>query len=98
MTLPITLREEAEADFDAAVNWHQSQRTGLGADFAERVQETLDQIVERPELYPRVFQELRRATVKRFPYLVVYQIEPGRIVVVAIVHGSRDSRIWQERL
>lgn len=98
MTLPITLRVEAEADFDAAFAWYQSQRVGLGVDFAERVQETLDLIAERPELYPRVFRNLRRATVQRFPYLVIYEIEPERVVVVAVVHGSRDSRIWRERL
>ena len=98
MTLPVTLRVEAQADFDAAFHWYQSQRAGLGAEFAERVQETLDQIAARPELYPRVLPDVRRAVVRRFPYLVIYQVEPDRIVVVSIVHGSRDPRFWYERL
>lgn len=98
MTLPLTLRVEARADFDGTFDWYQGQRAGLGAMFAERVQAVLDLIVERPELYPLVFQDVRRAIVRRFRYLIYYQVESDRIVVLAILHGSRDQHVWHERL
>ena len=38
MSLPIVLRDEAEAEFDQAFDWYDSQRVGLGAEFAaERI-------------------------------------------------------------
>jgi hypothetical protein len=68
VTLSLTLRVEARADFDGAFDWYEGQRAGLGAAFAARVQAVLDLIVERPELYPYVFQDVRRAIVRRFRY------------------------------
>jgi len=97
VTLPLTLRVEAQADFDSASNWYDEQRAGFGAAFAARVQDVLDLIVDRPELYPRIFLDVRRAIVRRFPYLVYYQVEVERIVVLAILHGSRDPDPWRER-
>jgi plasmid stabilization system protein ParE len=98
VTLPVTLRVEARQDFDAAFDWYEAQRPGLGAQFAERVQYVLDGISSRPALYPRVLGDVRRGVVRQFPYLFIYQAEPERIVVLAILHGSRDPDLWRERL
>ena len=98
MTLPLALRIEARNDFDAAFNWYEAQRTGLGVAFAGRVQEVLDRISSMPQLYPRVAEDVRRANLRQFPYSIIYQIEADQVVVVAIVHGSRDPDLWRERL
>ena len=66
--------------------------------FAERVQQFLDRIASQPALYERVLDDVRRGVVRQFPYIVVYQVEPERIVVQGILHGSRDPNLWRERL
>jgi toxin ParE1/3/4 len=62
------------------------------------VQAALDLIASRPESFPTRAENVRRALVRRFPYAVYYRLEDERIVVLAIVHTSRDSAVWQERL
>lgn len=97
MTLLVRLRAAARAEFDDAVEWYEGCRAGLGAWFVEQVYATFDRIAERPELYPRVLGDVRRAVVNRTPYLVFYRIRTNRIVVLSVFHGSRDPRIWQSR-
>lgn len=50
-----------------------------------------------PELYAPTFQSVRPAKLRRFPYVVYYRVLPDRIEVLAILHGSRDPRVWQGR-
>jgi plasmid stabilization system protein ParE len=98
LTLPLILSPEARADFDETFDWYERQRSGLGADFAARVQAVLDLIVSRPEFFALRAQNVRRALVRRFPYSVYYRPEEEQIVVLAIVHPSRDASVWHERL
>lgn len=39
---------------------------------------------------------VRRAIVTRFPYAVFYQVEPKRVVVLAVIHTARDPRLWPQ--
>jgi plasmid stabilization system protein ParE len=34
---------------------------------------------------------------QRFPFGVFYQVEEDRVVVIAVLHGSRHPRAWQRR-
>ena len=98
MSLPVVLRQEARTEFDEAFDWYEQQRPGLGVNFVACVQDVLDRIVTTPELYPQVFEDVRRAIVWRFPYSVFYKIEPSQVVVLAVFHSRRDPKIWQARV
>lgn len=98
MTLPIILGADAEDDFDSAFDWYERQRNGLGSQFAARVQATLNLIADRPEMFAVRAEAVRRAPVRRFPYAVYFRLEPDRIVVLAVVHTSRNQSVWKDRL
>ena len=100
MSLPVVLRPEARAEFDESFDWYERQRPGLGVDLVAHVQEVLDRISATPELYAQVFREVRRAVVRRFPYLAFYKVEkvePEQVVVLAVFHSRRAPKIWQTR-
>jgi plasmid stabilization system protein ParE len=98
MSLPIRLLPEARAEFDAATDWYELQRPGLGVDFVARVREVLRRIAANPRLHGVVYQDVRKAVVTRFPYIVLYREEPGEVVVVSVFHTSRDPSVWQSRV
>ncbi len=50
-----------------------------------------------PELHPELENGVRRCLVRRFPYAIYYKVEAARIVVIAVIHTSRDSSRWQDR-
>lgn len=98
MNRPVVLRLEARTEFHEGFDWYERKRSGLGADFAMRVEETFDRIASNPERCAKVLHEVRRAPVRRFPYSVFYQVETEQLVVIAVFHSKRDPKIWQSRV
>jgi plasmid stabilization system protein ParE len=97
VNLPLIINPGAEADLDEARQWYESDRGGLGDELIDEVDAVLARIRRMPRLYAKVFQELRLALVRRFPYAVVYRIDDDQITVVAVYHTHRDPRGWQSR-
>ena len=98
MKPPIIISPEAETDISEAKSWYENQRSGLGDEFVGCVDEAFEQIRQWPNLSPKVFLDLRRKVVRRFPYLVIFRIDDDQITVVAVYHGKRDPRGWQGRV
>ena len=97
MSLPVFLRPEAQADLEAAKDWYEQQRTGSGERLIQAIDELLGRVSAMPELYAVVMNGVRRAKLRRFPYLLYYRILGDRIEVIGVLHGSRDPRVWQGR-
>jgi plasmid stabilization system protein ParE len=94
VSVRVIFRPAADQDVDAAYEWYERQQTGLGDQFLRSLGTTVDRIRVNPELYPRVRGVIRRAVLRRFPYLLFYIVEPERIVVIACLHASRDPETW----
>lgn len=45
-----------------------------------------------------MYKDARRAVVKRFPYVVIYQEMPTEVLVISVFHTSRDPKEWQRRI
>ena len=92
------VRPKAERDIAETVAWYDEQCEGLGDEFQGCLDEVFAHIELMPELYRVLFQRVRRAPVRRFPFLVYYQLDNGVVVVVAVMHGQRDPNRWKARL
>ena len=98
MSLPLRLLPEARTEFDNAADWYERQRTGLGLAFVGRVRDVFTRVTANPPIHAAVYQDVRKAVVKKFPYVVLYREEPTEVIVVAVFHTSRDPSIWQSRV
>ncbi len=97
MSLPVIVRPEAQADLLAARRWYEEQRSGLGEAFVDCVEEVLARIAQMPEFYEVALRGVRRGKMRRFPYVVYYRVLADRIEVIAVLHGSRNPAVWQDR-
>ena len=97
MTPRYTLRPRAEHDIQAAFEWYESQRPGLGDEFLVAVRQRLEAVRAFPESCPVIYRDIRRAVVSRFPYLVFYVVKPARVSVLAVLHHARDPAKWPRR-
>ena len=97
MTLELRLRAEAELDLADAALWYEEQRSGLGHQFLDEVLAAFSMIADTPLTYQVVHRRTRRALVHRFPFGIYYRVETSVIVVVAVMHGSRNPRHWKSR-
>lgn len=98
MIYATVIRPAAHADLQAAYDWYEKKRQGLGSEFLDCVDETLERIRQWPDIGFTIYKSLRRARVRRFPYGVFYLIEGQAIVVVGVFHGRQAPRRWKSRL
>jgi plasmid stabilization system protein ParE len=98
MTLAADFRPEAATDVLEARRWHEQRQSGLGDAFSDSLDEIVGRIESMPRMYPVAHRDVRRGKLRTFPYLIYYRVLPERIEVIAVLHGSRDPRIWRERI
>lgn len=100
--MPVQWLSEAELELTEAVFYYEDCRTGLGSRFHAAVSQVITQIGERPDAFPlyeakRTKRPYRRARIPRFPYLVVFEIRPTEVLIVAVPHTSRLPGYWANR-
>ena len=84
---------EQAADYFGSVSLR--LRAGLGVE--------LDKALERIATYPHTgtplagSSKIRRMTIKRFPYSIIYTTIEPEIVVLAFAHHSRRPDYWSDR-
>jgi len=87
----------AEEDILSAARWYETCVPGLSTEFLRSVDESLLAFAERPEQYPVVHRDVRRALVRRFPYGVFFIASGETVRVIACMHIRRHPRTWRRR-
>lgn len=96
--MKLVILPAALAEFQNAVAYYEEQAPGLGDQFRQEYVNTLDRISKFPKIHPRNGEFTRQCRFRRFPYAIVYRIDPGKIVVAAVAHLKRDQSYWRGRL
>ena len=89
---------EARAEFKEATIYYFEKSSSLGAAFYSEVESAIEKIIENPDLYRVIDEDVRRCLTKRFPYAVLYTIEDNYILILAVMHCSREPSYWKHRL
>ena len=101
--MPFRVHAQALVDVDDAAAWYNERQPGLGDEFRAAFRKVLAQVRRTPQsasLLETVTLdvEIRRRILKRFPYLVIYQIHEGDVIVLAVVHERRHPNAWIDRI
>jgi hypothetical protein len=75
MTYELLLRPEAEADIGDGYQWYEAQAEGLGEEFLRAVDACLAAVQRNPTAHSIIYQDVRRALLRKFPYGLFYLIE-----------------------
>ena len=94
--LPLELRPEALVDLREAHEWYDARSARAAARFVNEVERVLLLIESEPEAGGEHGDGTRRYKLRGFPFLIIYELMPDRIVVWAIFHTRRNPRSWQE--
>jgi plasmid stabilization system protein ParE len=95
---PVVFLPEAEQEMLEAARYYESQASCLGADFLSEIERAVVSITESPMMWPIIKDELRRRLVRRFPFGILYRIDPDEIIIVAIAHLRRKPGYWRGRV
>lgn len=98
MTFRIVVQPEAVDDLSDARAWYEEQQAGLGAEFLECAGEVLERLREHPRMYAVIAHGVRRALIRKFPYIVYYHFDGDVVDVIGVFHALRDPSTWHSRL
>jgi plasmid stabilization system protein ParE len=94
----VEFHPEAQDEFISAAQFYERQTEGLGLDFITTVQYAYERLLQFPASGPSFGRQLRRLLVPKFPYGLLYRVEPARIYLVAVMHLHRRPGYWRSRL
>ena len=87
----------AEWEMVQAARYYESKVPRVGSEFLSEVQRVVQGIAIHPEAAPKVKGKIRRRILTRFPYAILYQVDPDEIVILAVMHLRRHPDYWHSR-
>ena len=93
MNFKILILEEAKSDVRESIAWYKNINPMLSKRFANSFNNSVKQIKENPFRYQIRYDEIRVILLKTFPYLIHFNIDNEIIVIKAVLHTSRNSKI-----
>lgn len=88
---------EAISEYETAVEYYAERDPALAARFVAAINETLGRIVESPYRWRVIEDDVHRCLAHVFPFGVLYTIEVDYILILAVMHGSREPGYWKSR-
>lgn len=82
----VQIREEAREDKRQAFIWYNKNKEGLGEKFLGEVENVLQLIWKSPEAFPFCKKSLRQVSLKKFPYVVIYDFSESDLTGYAVFH------------
>ena len=93
MNFKIIILEEAKSDVRESITWYKNINPILSKRFSNSFNNSVKQIKENPFQYQIRYDEVRVVLLRTFPYLIHFSIDKETIVIKAVFHTSRDSKI-----
>ena len=89
---------EARLEYREAAAFYEKRQSGLGAAFTVEVEATLQNVLNEPERFRKLDRDVHTCRAHTFPYAILYTIEEGFILIIAVMHLRRKPGYWQHRL
>ncbi len=93
--------DQVEDDVTYAKLWYneQSPETDLEERFSDAIKSTIEKLQKNPFIYYPIFENIRVAHPKFFPYGVHFTINEDKkqILIIAIFHNKEDKNKIKER-
>jgi len=88
---------EALAEYSDAVAYYAEQQNAIAQAFINAIEDAIFRIKESPTRYTTIDEDIRRCMTRKFPYGILYTIEQDYILILAVMHCSREVGYWQNR-
>ncbi len=100
MAFRIINNKAVRFDIREIKSWYKRELPGLEKRFAADMRIVLFKLVENPYVHTIRYDNIRIAHTANFPYSIHFKIDDTnqRIIILGVVHNSRDSIIIKNRL
>jgi toxin ParE1/3/4 len=87
----------ARTELRAAASFYESRLSGLGAAFVAEIERISAFVASRPTAGAPLGQQLRRISVRRFPFTIIYRLSSSGVDILAVAHQRRRPGYWRDR-
>jgi toxin ParE1/3/4 len=92
----------AKKELSKAIDWYDRQLEGLGGEFLDDFETGVATIQNNPKAYGLILsrqskREIRGYVMKCFPFVIVYEVLPEQICIIAVAHGRKRPGYWKRR-
>lgn len=88
---------ESLSEYSDAVQYYAEQRKDIAQAFINAIEDAICRIKESPNRYAEIDEDIRRCMTRKFPYGILYTIEQDCILILAVMHCSREVGYWKNR-
>lgn len=89
---------EALEEYRQAARWYAEREPELGLQFIGSVEDAIKRVVDAPSRWRVIEEDVRRCLTRVFPYALLYTIETDFLLIVAVMHCSREPGYWKLRV
>ena len=89
---------DALAEYEDAALYYAECQRGLEIRFIAAVEHAIQQILDSPESWRVLEEDVRWHLTRIFPYAVLYTIENDYVLIIAVMHCHREPSYWQGRI
>lgn len=95
--LPLQIDAEALEEGREAIRWYDERDPRVAERFQTELEQVIERIAKMPYSFPDTEQGVRRATLPRFPYSILFAVERESAIILAIAHNHRRVGYWHDR-
>ena len=93
----VRYHEAAEDELLNEIGYLELRAAGLGRRFFEEVRRAENLIAQFPESAAEILPGIRRWPLRKFPYSLIYAMEEGGLLILAVAHHRRRPGYWVGR-
>lgn len=95
--MTLKLSPFAELDLISSIDYYNTQKPGLGDEFARNINSVFERIKNTPQHFPKEYKNMRKAKVNKFPFNIFFVEQENIAYIIGIFHASREPKILKER-
>ncbi len=96
--MEVVVLPQALDELHDATGFYDNEHPETAARFIEEVDRVFELLSAHPHLGTPTRRNARRYALGRFPYKLIYRVEPERVVIVAVAHDRRRPWYWLKRI
>lgn len=82
-----------DCDVREAALWYDQRSRGL----VEAVRQRTDEVIADPERFAKSSSGCRYVRLRRFPYVLLFDVQDDELLILAVLHTARSQEKWRER-
>lgn len=87
----------ADEELNEAAAYYEERAPGLGEDLLDEAQLGRDLLSLQPNIGLRLDALHRRLPLRRFPFGLIFRVDPDAVRIVALAHNRRQPGYWRSR-